>query len=656
MPAALVPCRLSSSKERNCSVDLAYGRKEIHRAEPSHQDRVSCGYRAVKRADTSPITQGSRAVSRKDFLVMAAAFGAAPAATKLGHLVHGEGGRREAATMRLLDYYPAQAYFEPGKRGGLYVRVSSGAVGRTSVQVQLVDLNRTATVVHENITEPEQTLSFPLPSAAGVGYGVRLILLEGKRAVAQAETSLDVQRSWVDAPRYGFFSDFAPGQQYGPQSDEMLRRHINVVQFYDWMYRHYQYLPPEDVFTDILGVTLSLKSVKKALAAAHSRGMAGMAYGSVYGAEPEYALQHKDELLYDAPGGNPISLSGLFYLQDVRPGPWRRHILGQYKEAVQKVGFNGIHADQYGFPTEAYDYKGNLVEMAPALAGMVGAAQKSVASDGGTGVIFNCVTNWPIANVAPEPQLCMYIEVWPPYILLQDLQSLIKGSRELAPKRQVILAAYMSCAAGSQAQESYAHWPNDWGISNAVGSDAAETATLLTSSTIHASGGFHLLLGEGNGMLADPYYPKFVRPGAAFQKRLSAHWDFIVRYTEFLFDRALEYASSNNMDAGGLWAIHRTGPTFDTLSLINARPTDEWNVIKPQPTERRSVAVEMASPKNVAAVYAANPDDGPDAIRLDFEKSGGKLRFSVPSVHIWTLIVIVHDSLPVLHATNRGTP
>jgi dextranase len=586
-------------------------------------------------------TLESRGFSRKDFLAVSAAASAAPAASRLSSMIEVEAPGLSA--MRLLDYYPARAYFHPGANAAIHVRVSKAAVARTSIELRLLRLDKVESIVRKHVTESEHVVEFPLPPVAGTGYGVQITLLHGKTAVDHGVTAIDVQHSWVDAPRYGFLSNFSPGQHYGSRAAQMLRRHINVVQFYDWMYRHYQYLPPEDTFTDVLGVTLSMVSVRHALAAVKSRGMAGMAYGSVYGAEPEYALKHKDELLYDSPGGTPISLAGLFYLQDVRPGPWRQHILGQYGQAIRGVGFNGIHADQYGFPTEAYDYKGNLVEMGPALAGIVGAAQKSVVADGGTGVIFNCVTNWPIQDVAPEPQLCMYIEVWPPFTQLLDLYALIKNARKLAPKRQVILAAYMSCAAGSTAAESYAHWENGWGISDASGPDAAETATLLTAASIHASGGFHLLLGEGTGMLADPYYPKFVRPSSKFQQRLVQHWDFIVRYTAYLFDRSLEYRSEDIIDSGGLWAIHRSGPEFDTLSLINAAPTDEWNIVKRQPATRRNVRVEMPGTSRVSAVYAANPDGGADAVRLDFTTSAGNLQFTVPSVRIWTLIVVIHD-------------
>lgn len=561
-----------------------------------------------------------------------------PAAT-----ASGEANRPSDSRPRLGACFPVQAYGRSGDEVGIRVQVSPMSVGRTKLQICVYDLDQCVACVRTEVTREDQVVHFGLPGDTGMGYGLTVSLLEGDRVVDRVQTAIDVQQSWIDAPRYGFLSQFTPGEEYELRATEFARRHINVVQFYDWMYRHYEYLPPEDSFKDALGRELSLTSVRRAVESLHSRGAAAMAYGSVYGAEPEYALTHPQELLYDGPGGKPISLIDLFYLQDVRPGPWRETVLRQYRRAIRDVGFDGIHADQYGFPKEAYDSDGDVVDMALALAGMVRSAQEAVVDAGGDGIIFNCVENWPIAEVAPEPQACMYIEVWPPYTRLQDLHGLVKNARELAPTRQVILAAYMSCAAGQAARDNYSHWANGWGVSDATSPDAGQTATLLTSAAIHASGGFHLLLGEGNAILADPYYPNFVVPGTAFQQRIIDHWDFIVRYTHYLFDRSLEYRSGEAVRAGGFWAIHRSGPAFDTLSLINAAPNDEWNALKPAPPTRHDVLVEMPSPATVAAVFAANPDGGADARRLDFTQSGGVLRFRVPGVTIWTLIVIQHD-------------
>jgi dextranase len=539
---------------------------------------------------------------------------------------------------------PDRAFFRPGEPASISARVSPAAVGKGQLRVDLLDLDHVIHSANAAVMGWEQSVELPLPPDPGRGYGVRVTLLVDDRAVEERRTALDVQGSWTDAPRYGFLSQFSPGEEYAERATSMLRRHVNVVQFYDWMFRHYEYLPPRDEFTDILGRTMSLTSVKAALAEAHSRGMAAMAYGSVYGAEPEYAREHPKELLYDAPDGSPIALIDLFYLQDVRPGPWRDRVLGQYRRAVEELGFDGIHADQYGFPREAvYDSRGDLVDMPPALAGMVAAAQDAVVRAGGDGVIFNCVENWPIEALAPEPQAAMYIEVWPPFTRLVDLYELVKGARRHAPNRQVILAAYMSCAAGASASDNYSHWPDGWGLSDAATPDAAGAATIVTSAAIHAAGGFHLLLGEDDGILADPYYPKFVVPGPDFRQRLTAHWDFIVRYTAYLFDRHLVYRSSDSIHAGDLWSIHRSGAGFDTLSLINADPAEGWNALRPEPEERRSVHVEMPAPSMVSEVLATSPDGAGDPVRLDFDVSDGQLRFHVPSVHLWTLVIINRD-------------
>lgn len=522
-------------------------------------------------------------------------------------------------TMRITHCFPTRAYFPAGQSGGITVRVTPSTIGAASVRLTVRDLDRVVVHTQSLMMELQQTLTFPLPVTPGRGYGVDVELVDTDGVVRhRSRTALDVQTSWIAAPRYGFLSQFAPGEQYDARADQLLARHITVVQFYDWMYRHYQYLPPTDVFTDILGRTLSLSSTRNALAAVRSRGMAGMAYGSVYGAEAEYALAHPDELLYDA-NGQPESLADTFYLQDVRPGPWRDHILGQYQVAIQQVGFNGIHADQYGDMGPAYDRAGQAIDMASALGGIVGAAETAAKQAGGDGIIFNCVTNWPIEQVAPQPEAATYIEVWPPYIQLSDLGQLITQARHLAPDRQVILAAYMQAAAKEP--------------------DRALTGTLLASATIHAHGGFHLLLGEGTGMLVDAYYPKFVRPGARFQRRLIEQWDFIVRYTAYLFDLSLEMRSPHGVKAGKLWAIRRSGPDFETVSLINTRPADLWDAIKPAPPVRRQTRVELPWTGTVSRVLVARPE-APDAQVLPFERSGTVLRFTVPAVREWALVFV----------------
>jgi dextranase len=208
--------------------------------------------------------------------------------------------------------------------------------------------------------------------------------------------------------------------------------------------------------------------------------------------------------------------------------------------------------------------------------------------------------------------------VWPPYTTLGHLTELIGSAKRLAPERQVILAAYMSCAAEDP--------------------DVAEEATLLASSVIHAGGGFHLLLGEGTGILVHAYYPKFVRPGPHFQERLTQHWDFTVRYGRYLWDRSLACSDATRTEADGLWTIHRTGCDIETVSILNVDPDSPWDKLKTV-SPRRDVAVSMLLPHSVEAVYVSDPEH-PDPVVLSHTEVDGKLEFTVPAVDLWSLAII----------------
>jgi dextranase len=522
----------------------------------------------------------------------------------------------------LLAFFATRPFFTPQAPVTVSIEVSSTAIGRTGVELRLVDLDGTVAGKRIDVERRKHIVDIPVTARTGDSYGLHAALVdtESGRTLDTGYTAVDFHESWFDAPRYAFLSEFGPGEDYEERANELLRRHVTAVQFYDWMYRHYQLLPPSADYADILGRSISLDSVESAIAASHSRGMAAIAYGSVYGAEAEYALDHPEELLYDE-NGKPISLAEIFYLQDVRPGPWRDRILGEYQKVVRRLEFDGIHADQYGKETGGtivYDHAGSRVELGPALAGMIGAAQATVMDAGGDGIIFNFVSNWPIQDSACEPQLATYIEVWPPYTTLGHLAELIRGAKCLAPERQVILAAYMSCATEDP--------------------DAAESATLLTSAAIHAAGGFHLLLGEGTGILVHAYYPKFVRPGPYFQERLREHWDFVVRYGRYLWDRSLAYSRVGGSEASGVWSIHRIGSELETLSLLNVDPISPWDKLKTV-SPKRDVPVSMPLPDSVEAVYVADPEH-PDPVALPYTEVDGLLQFTVPSVNLWSLVIV----------------
>lgn len=496
-------------------------------------------------------------------------------------------------------------------------------------------------------------LPLPLPEMAFRGYGVSVeVYGESGQILTQRATAIDVLDTWVQAPRYGFLSDFAPDDTTSEAHVAALARyHINVAQFYDWMWRHYKLMPPTEDFTDALGRSLSLRSVRAKVAACHQHGIAAMGYAAVYGAEPEYIKSHPDEIVFDA-NGEPYSLDKMFYIMNLAPGgPWRARILQAMREAVRDVPFDGLHLDQYGFPRDsAFDSQGLAYDMAADFATFINEARTMIQSpEREARVIFNAVENWPIELVAPTEQDAVYIEVWPPYVQYRDLQQLIVTAQRLAPTKQVILAAYMKP------------------LGDTVAIPEAEAATRLTSAAIWANGGFHLLLGEQDAALYDPYYVKHAHMRPEFAHVMRSYYDFVVRYMNILSDRRLtlcdvdalsastvtidSYHVSTNGDAGTIWAVERAMPGYRTISFINLTASTEanWNAPVSPAVALAALPVRVrldghGSALQVRRVFAATPDDASNApMELTFSVSHdadgiAEIAFELPRLIYWTLV------------------
>ncbi len=564
-----------------------------------------------------------------------------------------EGG---TASITIDDFWPDRASYRPGEPVTLQLGLVSTHRAAMSFTLDLrvlwldtpIHCLRQPLLVIPGAMEARLRLS--LPREPFRGYGIDLALLDPSgRSVARASTALDVLQRWAEAPRYGFLADFQPDDPAATAHvDTLARYHVNVVQFYDWMWRHYALLPPEPVFSDALGRRLSLHTVREKVAACTARSMASMGYAAVYGAEPEYAFAHRDEILHDAEG-HPYSLAQLFYIMNIHQGsPWRARILAEMAGAVREVPFDGLHLDQYGFPREtAYGpaperVPYQLADDFPSLIDDARRAVRTVHAD--AGVIFNAVENWPIEQVAPTTQDVTYIEVWPPYTGYGDLQALIGQARRLAPTKQVILAAYITPL--HDATEEML--------------PRAEAAAQLASAAIWANGGFHLLLGEANGALCDPYYPKYATLRPSFARVMRAYYDFVVRYENMLSDpravdgepasdavRSSAVPVSTQAVAGAVWAIERTLPGFQTISLINltAAMDDAWNAPKLPPPVLGDLALDFPVMGAVRGVFAASPDRAhgqPESLPFLQYGSDGARRLAVrlPSLRCWSLLVV----------------
>lgn len=373
-----------------------------------------------------------------------------------------------------------------------------------------------------------------------------------------------------------------------------------------------------------------------------------MAYGAVYGAEPEFVEQHPELALYDEEGKR-VSLAGLFYIMNIAPdSPWVPLIVGEFAEAVREMGFDGIHLDQYGFPKTARTAGGESVDLSEHFPLLIEAARAAVVAERpGAGVIFNAVENWPIETVAPTSQDAVYIEVWPPDVSYNDLRRLVREGRRLSGGKQVILAAYLSPFAEADERTGTLAY--------------AEAAALLATATISASGGSHLLLGERDGILCDPYYPKYATLRPAFAATMRAYCDFLVRYEELLVSPELEdveqgeaaaislrggpYATT--AEAGKIWMVARHKPGSHIVHLINLTGQDDvtWNALRtpPAPLENLELTIEGLPPLSRVLLLTPDANNGRPQ-PLGWTQEAGRVHVRVSRLSVWDVVVLVRET------------
>lgn len=541
-------------------------------------------------------------------VVLLAVAGAAAAATLPGATV--------------VDVYPTKGMVKPGEAATLAVKVE-----RPWYEVRPV----TVTITAGLSSEPVATLKTKgdtvtwTPAKAG-GYGVTAQIGRSK-----AETAIDVGDQWTEKPRYGFLSDFHPldaGKE--DRFATMAKFHINGLQFYDWMYRHSDYLPPTTEFQDPLNRTLSLDTIKEKLDLSHKYGMATMAYTAIYGAPKSYLDKHPEQGLYNLQG-KPISFGNgfLYIMNPEKDGPWAKQMLSEYSKIVQQLPFDGIHLDQYGDPKFGFRYPGGEgatgVQIAPAIVSLIDETKKAVGP--AKSVIFNDVNTWPLADTAPTTNDAVYVEVWPPNVNFQNLSEIIGKGRQLSGGKPVVLAAYLN---------------PEW-----------EPSVLLTDATIFASGGYHIEMGEGNALLADPYFPKYKRMSPALEGHLRRYYDLTVRYQDLLYGKDLkDWAPEVTMGEtrvlkmalfNGVWATGRENEKYQVLSLVNFSGLDHarWNAERKNPPtvlEKQPVTVAMA--KAPKAAFLINPDGADQApVPVKFTYANGQVSLTLDRLDYWSMLV-----------------
>lgn len=486
-----------------------------------------------------------------------------------------------------------------------------------------------------------------------MGYGVDVDLYSGGELLDTFSSSFDVVAGWRKSTRYGFLSDFYPGEEEEAEDVKGLCKfHINLVQFYDWMYRHDELVPPVSEFTDLMGRNLSRKAVQEKISLCHRYGMKAIAYGAVYAASRNFYEKHADWALYSS-SGKVLDFIQTFFIMDISEDcPWHRHIIGQYKNAVEQLNFDGIHMDTYGYPKTAISRREGvekivrLEEHFPVLINNTRKEFENTRRD--ACLIFNNVGNWPVEAVACAEQDAIYIEVWKPYERYHHIQQLILRAKHLGAGKPVILAAYLKPFLEDTGAAKY----------------RAEMSSLILTAAIAANGGYHMLLGERGGILTQGYYADYSKLDEVFLRVMRNYYDFIIRYANLFFagdikDVSMTHVDGDNLEyvfenleystygqPGKVWVIVRESPRYKTVSFINLIGNDDlWNKGKERPLPVKEIIVKAQADGRVKSVFLASPDENMGrpariAFRMEEGAHGETVVADIPQVNIWSLLVM----------------
>ncbi|MDQ1554561.1 MAG: dextranase [Microbacteriaceae bacterium] len=455
-----------------------------------------------------------------------------------------------------------------------------------------------------------------------------------------ARTAVEVADDQRTRLRYGFVVDYSPGRDLRAVSDTVRRLHLTGVQFYDWAYRHADLLGGGEDYRDALGQPISLQTVRDLIETVRSTGSRALGYAAVYAAGPAEWDAWKHDAILTA-GGEPYALGDFLFLVDPAAADWLESFTGQLSRATEELGFDGFHLDQYGYPKRAIRADGDLIDLASSFSTLIDGVRAALPE---AHLVFNNVNDFPTWVTARSPQDAVYIEVWPPQVTLDSLARVVSRARSVAEGKPVVIAAY---------QHVY---------DSAVAS-AADLATEFTMATLFSHGATHLLAGEADRILVDPYYVRNHVMEASTERMLARWYDFLVEHDELLLDHAIvdvtsAYAGQYNQDcdvkfgsfdvtetavAGAIWRRVTTAGDRLVLHLINLTgQTDTlWDAARASVGSTGPGVLRFRrTGDGMPRVRVADPDETARLMDVEVSLDGDFAVAELPKFAVWQLVVI----------------
>jgi dextranase len=477
------------------------------------------------------------------------------------------------------------------------------------------------------------------------GYGVELTTAAGT-----VRTAVEVSADRRARLRYGFVVDYSPDRDVSGVADMVRRLHLTGIQFYDWAYRHAELLGGGEEYRDALDQPITLETVRRLVAAVQGAGASALGYAAVYAVGPEEWSRWEHRAIL-TPDGIPYALGDFLFLVDPAAEDWLGHFSRELAASVERVGFDGFHLDQYGYPKYAVDPSGAVVDVGASFVRVITEVRRTLPE---SHLVFNNVNDFPTWLTGGSPQDAVYIEVWEPHLTLGSLASVVSRARSAAAGKPVVIAAYQQVYDSATATES-------------------DLATAFTMATLFSHGATQLLAGEADRVLIDPYYVHNHVVETSTAELLRRWYDFAVEHDALLFDPAIvevtgSYVGAYNDDCevsfgaasvsgtaepGTVWRRLTTVDGRLIVHLVNLVGQDDalWDAPRNPPVQpgRASLRVRRVG-DYVPRVRVADPDRLSRLVDLPVVVDGDHATTTLPPLEVWQLLVI--DLAPAIDKEN----
>ncbi len=524
---------------------------------------------------------------------------------------------------------------------------------------------------------------FAVPAADRRGYHVDIEARDRSgRRVDEASGAFDVASDWKRFPRYCFMtgSSVVAGQPVEAMLQDLVSYRCNAVQWYDVNWKQHLPYSPAASWPNVANQLIDRHTLSIGLAAAHRLGLASFDYALWNGAWPGYETD-----------GSGVKLSwGLFHhgcaprcseQDEVSHGPfpsgwatpkllqmdasnpaWQAFWRLQEGRVLDRLGYDGVQIDTLGDPGPVTNADGRPVNLGSALVPFTNAAASSLKRR----VILNPVSRWNFDDVLRHGAGdVVYTEIHPEFGDTPFFPSLngLAARIHAATRRNAVIAAYLEAG---RAQRPGCHTS---GGSHTCFFNAPGVRYL--DSQMLASGLDHWEFGDRNtacparqAKLASNIYvpgPALCMDGALQEWEQDAR-NFEVSYETLLRDGVVDapklvaatVASSGAIfsttgAAGTIYALPKRRSGFTILHLLNFSALrsirlddDNGTAAPPHVFERLPVVLQVPQGfQDGSRLWWASPDiRHGKAQPLHYTYDGARIRFTVPRLETWDMIVL----------------